>query len=271
MRKTFALSLLAATLAILPSPYAHAFGVTSLSEGFEDITNLAGKGWGFDNNSSPGPATTTATANWLQTIPSVGVDPFTGLGTGINSQSGPSNSAIAVSTDSTKGGSGSQVGVGEVNNWLITPELDFSLGGVFSFFTSTLLNQFTYAQYLEVRASTNGSSINVGSTSSDVGDFSLIEATVGSLSASGSYSGLSSDSAYQKVSFNIAPTGGSGRIAFRYFAPNGGVNGTQGGVIAIDTVSYEAAPEPATASAFSGFAVLGLVGFFKRKRSLITP
>jgi hypothetical protein len=246
MRKTFALSLLAATLAILPSPSAHAFGVTSLSEGFESVSTAGLPGWGFQNNSNPGPTTTTATANWFQGVSS------------LNSFDGTPTSYIGASTDSTKGGSGSQVGIGEVNNWLITPELDFSQGGTFSFYTTSVLGQFTYSQYLEVRQSNNGASGNVGSTSSDVGDFTNLKTTVGSLDASITYPGVLDQTTWTQFTFTVDPTAGSGRLAFRYFAPNGGVNGTQGGFVGIDAVSYTAAPEPSPALGtlmMGGFAV----------------
>jgi hypothetical protein len=225
---------------------------SSLNEGFNDISTLAGAGWAFQNNSSPAPITPTATANWSQG------DPIAIL----TAQSGPQNSYIYANSDSTGGNTG------QINNWLITPELDFSQGGIFSFFTRTVAGQgASFSTYLEVRQSLSGISTNVGSSSSDVGDFSILNTTVGSLDSSVAYPGNFLPNTFGRVTFNIAPTAGTGRLAFRYFAPDGGLSGTQGGLVAIDTVTFDV-PEPALASGFSGFAVLGFVNYFKRRRTL---
>lgn len=64
--------------------------------------------------------------------------------------------------------------------------------------------------------------------------------------------------------FNVLPTSGSGRLAFRYFATDGGVNGTQAKYAAIDTVSYTAAPEP---SFVAGTLMIGGLGTAHRLRN----
>jgi PEP-CTERM motif len=157
--------------------------------------------------------------------------------------------------------------IGAVNNWLISPELDFSQGGAFSFYTRTRPGEIlTYDTYLEVRQSNNGALTNVGSTASDFGDFSTIKATVGSLDGSVIYPGNSSSggspSGFVLFTFSIAPTAGSGRIAFRYYAPDGG--NLQGGYVGIDTVNYTAVPEP---SAGLGILTLGGFGLIARRLS----
>jgi hypothetical protein len=84
--KKFLLKTIPLTLvAIAIAHPAHGAGFTSLSEGFNDISTLAGDGWAFQNNSNPAPATSTATANWAQGNPGAFV-----------AQSGASNSFIAV-------------------------------------------------------------------------------------------------------------------------------------------------------------------------------
>jgi hypothetical protein len=246
----------------LAGPVAQAVGVaSSLSEGFSDISTLAGNGWAFQNNSSPAPAT-TATSNWNQ-----------GDVNRVTAQSGSQNSSI-YADDSSLGGI-----PGSYSNWLITPELDFSLGGIFSFFTRTVAGEgATFFHNLEILQSNSGASTNVGSTATSFGDFSIMKLVVGSVDGSVTYPGNypgDVTNAWQKFTISIAPTGKSGRLAFHSYYPNatGGPEsgGTgQQGFIAIDTVNYTAAvPEPA-ASAFSGFAILGLTSYFKRKRSL-TP
>jgi hypothetical protein len=248
----------------LASPVAQAIGVaSSLGEGFSDISTLAGNGWAFQNNSSPAPVATTATANWNQGV----VSPFT-----VTAEAGSQDSYIYADPSSLGSIPGSY------SNWLITPELDFSQGGIFSFFTRTVIGEgATFFHNLEIRQSNNGFSTNVGTAATDVGDFTIRQLVVGSLDGSVTYPGNypgDAVNAWQKFTISIAPTGKSGRLAFHSYYPNAtgspesGGTGQQG-FIAIDTVSYAATvPEPA-ASAFSGFAILGLTSYVKRKRSLI--
>jgi hypothetical protein len=250
MKKFLSMTVALATVAISAASPANAAGLTTLTEGFTTVSTAGLPGWGFQNNSNPGPAVTTATANWFQGVSS------------LNAFDGAPTSYIGASTDSTKGGSGSQVGIGAVSNWLLTPELDFSNGGTFSFYTTSVLGQFTYSQFLEVRQSNNGASGNVGTTATSVGDFTTVNTTVGSLDTSIIYPGVQDGTTWTQFTFTVAPTGGSGRVAFRYFAPDGGVNGTQGGFVGIDAVSYtaEAVPEPSAALGtlmMGGFAVAG--------------
>jgi hypothetical protein len=256
MRKTFASSLLAASLSILVAPSAHAFGVTTLTEGFTSVSGLSATGWAFQNNSNPPPLSPTP---WAQGFTQ----------NAITAQAGAQTSYAYASSNSTAGDP--NTGIGDISNWLITPELDFSQGGTFSFWTRTIAGEgATFFHNLEIRQSSAGASVNVGTTASDVGDFTSNPLTVGSFDGSVNYPGNypgDATNAWAQFTINIAPTGGSGRIAFRSFYPGSAGSGQQG-FIGVDTVSYTAAPEPAAASAFSGFAILGLTSYLKRKRGL---
>jgi hypothetical protein len=228
-----------------------AVGVLSLSEGFESVSGLSSKGWFFQNNSSPIPL---SPSTWTQAVTST---------SNFAAQSSPADSYAQVDFSSTAGDITQANGT--ISNWLITPELDFSQGGVFSFFARTFGGN-SRAELIEARLSGAGSSINVGTLATDVGDFTTLVGAAGSLTipATSPGSGISTSS-WTKYSFNIAPQAGSGRLAFRYFATDGGVNGTQAQYAALDTVSYLAVPEPAISS-LTGFAVLGLASYFKGKR-----
>jgi hypothetical protein len=221
---------------------------TVITEDFEDISTLAAKGWAFQNNSSPAPLTTTATANWLQGE----------AGNPTNAQAGANNSYIVVSDSTSAGGSG------QLSNWLITPELDFSATNAISFFTRTFLSN-PNPELLEVRLSTSGASTDVGNTLNSVGVFATILQSIGSSTSELAYPGsLSSSNVWQRFSLNL-PKSGSGRVAFRVASPTTSGESGLSTFIGIDSVSYPV-PEPATASSFSGFAVLGLVQFFKSRR-----
>jgi hypothetical protein len=221
---------------------------TVVTEGFEDISTLSAKGWAFQNNSSPPPATTTSTANWTQ-----GGDLAT------VAQAGPADSYISVSDNTSASGSG------QLSNWLITPELDFSVTSATSFFTRTFLGNQN-PELLEVRLSVSGASIDVGNDASSVGVFTTLLQSIGSPSDYPGKFGNTESNKFRQFNLNLGKQSGSGRVAFRVNSltsdPTSGASPT---LIAIDSVSYSV-PEPAIASSFSGFAVLGLVQFFKGKR-----
>jgi hypothetical protein len=231
-----------------------AAGFLNLSEGFANVSSMSSNGWSFQNNSSPGP---DAPANWTQGVTTTSNFP---------AQSGSPSSFVQVDFSSTAATLG-----GIVSNWLITPELDFTNGGDFSFFARTFGGNLR-AELLEVRLSNAGSSTNIGTSGTSLGDFETLVGTVGDLQI-GAADGAFPSRDWGLSSFKIAPSAGSGRLAFRYFATDGGSGSTDGGgdgtqaqYVAIDTVNYSAAiPEPA-ASSFAGFAVLGLASYFKDKR-----
>jgi hypothetical protein len=222
---------------------------TVITEGFEDISTLSAKGWAFQNNSSPPPATTTATANWEQGV----------AGFPVNAQAGTNETYISV-TDGT-----STSGAGQLSNWLITPELDFSVTSAISFFTRTFQGNLN-PELLEVRLSISGASTDVGDSVTSVGVFTTLLQSIGSLTNSLEYPGsLGNGTTYKQFNLNFGKQSGSGRVAFRVNSLTGLDATDTTTFIAIDTVSYSV-PEPAMASGFSGFAALGLVQFFKSKR-----
>jgi hypothetical protein len=228
-------------------PVPQAIGLSNLAEGFEDVGALA-PAWEFVNNSSQ----PSATSIWRQGDNTVG---------NFDAQAGSRNSFAQVDATSTTAEGGATI-----SNWLITPELDFSLGGIFSFYARTLGGN-SRAEFIEVLQSNAGARANVGSAAADVGDFTTTVGTVGSLEDP-FITATPFPAQFQRFDFKIAPTGGSGRLAFRYFATNGGFGGnaSQAQYATIDTVSYNAAvPEPVSSS-LAGFAVLGLASYFKTKR-----
>jgi hypothetical protein len=247
MKKYLASTIALAALTLAVSAPANAAGLTTLTEGFGAVSGLASSGWAFQNNSDPAPLATTPTANWSQGV----------AGTPVNAQSGPNASYIFVGTESS---AGDLDGVGgTVSNWLLTPELDFSQGGVFTIYTRTFLGN-PANERVDVRLSNSGNSVNVGGTSTSVGDFTTLLQTIGSLSTPFAYpGGVSTNNAYQLFTFTVAPTAGSGRIGFNYVGTDGGQNGTTSQFVAFDTAVYTV-PEPSAALGtlmLGGFAFAG--------------
>ncbi len=251
MNKSLSATLGLSILALAICAPAHAAGLTTLSEGFNNVSGLTAGGWAFVNNSNPAPTTGPGTATWTQGVTSI---------SNYGAQSGPGNSFAQVDFRSTSGNPDTLDG-GTVSNWLITPELDFSQGGTFSFYARTFQGA-ERSEFIEVRSSSAGSSSNVGTLATDVGVFTNLIGTVGSLNLN-NVPGLPS-AAWTRYTFSVAPTGGSGRVAFRYFGTDGGQNGTTNQYITIDTVNYVATPEP---SSMAGMLLIGGLGAATRLRN----
>jgi uncharacterized repeat protein (TIGR01451 family) len=181
---------------------------STFSEGFDDITNLPG--WFMQNNSSP-----LGLTNWFQG--NSGVFP---------AHSGAPASYIGANFNNTSG-------VGTISNWLLTPAMELRNGDSFSFWTRGTGSN--YPDRLEVRLSTNGSSTNVGTLATDVGDFTTLLLSINPSLVAGGY-----PDAWTQYTVNVSGVPGavSGRIAFRYFVTGGGPSGSNSDYIGIDTFEY---------------------------------
>jgi hypothetical protein len=180
-----------------------------INEGFDDIDNLPG--WVLINHSEPlGPI------GWVQG--NEGVFPaFDGL------------SDAYIDANFYSGG-----GEATISNWLLTPEVGLQDGDTLTFYTRTI-ELSAFPDRLQVRMSTNGSSINVGTTATDVGDFTTLLLDINPTYTVGGY-----PEAWTQFTIIISgvPSGTSGRLAFRYFVEDGGPEGTRSNYIGIDRVQY---------------------------------
>jgi subtilisin family serine protease len=186
-----------------------------LIERFDNITTLPGDGWVQINHSEP-----LGTTDWFQGNPIA----FT-------SQAGAADSYIAANFNNTSGGTGT------ISNWLITPALNLSRIGEISFWSRAALQ--TFPDRLEVRLSNAGNSTDVGTSATDVGDFTTVLLTINPSLLTFVYPEVWT----KYVIANIA-TGGTGRIAFRYFVTNGGPTGSLSNYIGIDSVGVSDMPFP---------------------------
>ena len=182
--------------------------VTTLTEGFD---NFSATGWITVNNSTD--ASTGQT--WRQGDRQ------------LNAYSGGKSSyayADYHSVGSTEG---------TISNWLISPTLNLTNGGMITFYTRTFPSD--YADRLQVRLSRNGASKHVGSTPASVGNFTELLLTINQSLDPDGYP----DTNWTKYTISIPPGGSSGRVAFRYFVPDAGSSGVNSNYIGIDEFSYE--------------------------------
>jgi hypothetical protein len=192
-------------------------GPLLLSEGFDDITTLAGSGWVQTNNSAP--AGTTA---WFQG--NSGVFP---------SQAGNADAYIAANFENAAGG-------GNISNWLISPTLTLHDGDTIEFYTRTEVTPAVFPDRLQLRLSTNGGSANVGGTDTSVGDFTTLLLAINPALDPSGY-----PDSWTLFSVTLSGLGGSalGRFAFRYDVPDTNLNANY---IGIDTVLVSTVPEPSS-------------------------
>ena len=194
----------------------------SFTEGFDDITLLAGSGWFIQNNSTP-----VGSISWFQGVPTTATPtpgPF-------NAYTGAVNSYIGVNFNST----GS---TGTISNWLVAPNRTLRNGDVFTFYTrkpTIGAGQTDYPDRLEVRLSTNGASTNVGAGAAGVGDFSTLMLSVNPTLVAGGY-----PQTWTQYTITISglPAPTSGRLAFRYYVTGAGSLGTNSDYIGIDQAVY---------------------------------
>src|SRR5229473_2453764 len=211
-----ALCLLAGIGAAALIPLLHGSSVEAqaptctLSEGFDDINTLAGSGWAQINRSSP-PGTT----GWFQGNPNT-----------FASQAGSANSYVAANFNNT-------AALGTISNWLITPVQTLQNGEQLTFYTR--VSNPNFPDRLQVRMSLNGASTNVGSSATDVGDFTTLL-----LDINPNYTATDYPNTWTQFTVTLSgiPAPTTGRLAFRYFVENAGQLGANSNYIGIDTVQF---------------------------------
>ncbi len=189
--------------------------VSNFTEGFETVLP---SGWVAINKSTP--ANTSIT--WAQ-----------GNNANFDSYDGSSNAYAASSYECIP----DNPGVGTISNWILTPVLSLSNNATLKFYTRKATpDPFDFPDRLEVRLSKNGSSTNVGSDATGVGDFTSLYASINQTLAEGGYP-------YEWKEYTIVLSGISagqtGRIAFRHFVTDAGINGANSDYIGIDNVRYD--------------------------------
>ena len=210
-----------------------------LQENFEDVSSLAGKGWVMINNSVPLP---TGISAWEQ-------------GNSVNqqfyAQSGTADSYLISDYSRVEN-------QGTISAWLLSPVQTFTRGDTITFYTRTLGGSI-YADRLQVLLSNQGHSVNVGTTETSVGDFTTVLLDINPTYIAndvGQY-----PTSWTKETISLAGLSGdvTGRLAFRYFVEDGGLNGSRSNLVALDSL---AVPEPVS----GGMILMASGGLLIRRR-----
>ncbi len=180
-------------------------------EGFDAIMTLPGAGWHQQNLSSP-----IGTTAWFQGNPIV-----------FPAHTGEPDSYIGANFNNA-------AGAGTISNWLITPVVTLQDGAQLSFYTRTV-TVGKFPDRLQVRMSTAGASTNVGTTATDVGDFTTLLLEINPTQVLGVYPNV-----WTQFTGTVTGVSGpmQGRLALRYFVTDAGPIGVHSDYIGIDTVTY---------------------------------
>lgn len=194
--------------------------VVACSEFSENFDTAPPPAWTVINRSSPGPGSTSWFQGSSSIFPAHGGDPASFVSANANSGTGTST----------------------LSNWLILPVQALMNGNTFTFYTRTrAASQFP--DRLQVRMSTSGPSVDVGTTATSVGVFSTVLADINPNYDIGGY-----PESWTRIDATIVgvPVETQGRIAFRYFVEDGGPNGSNSNFVGIDTVAYYCGMPPPT-------------------------
>jgi hypothetical protein len=237
-----------------------------ITEGFESLTgtfpNQCVDGWTCINQSSPlGPT------GW-----------FEGDDTAFSAQAG--SSYIAANRDNTQDDNGMG---GTIDNWLITPQVNFGNGATLLFWSRTVKETLDSPDRLEIRLSTAGAS-------TDPADFTTLLGTINPdlalgpgpcvPNASGNGGYPQAWCQYTLTHAQGIPTSGSGRIAFRYYVTDAGPTGENANYIGIDTFSFNEgvrppqfayAPAPGSTVTGTGGGLIGSTSNLTINVSIGTP
>jgi hypothetical protein len=185
-----------------------------LAENFEDVESLFnGGGWARANHSVP-----LGAGQWTQGS----------MDSDLHPAPGGSIYSFMIANFS------SAIGNGTISNWAFTPPLTLQNGSTFSFYTRQPLNSM-FADRMQVRMSTNGTSTFIGVTEFDVGDFSNLLLDINPNLTVGGYPQTWTQFT---VTVTGVPTPTTGRFAFRYFVTDGGTMGTNSDIVGVDLVQY---------------------------------
>jgi hypothetical protein len=212
----------------------------SFTEGFDDITTLGASGWASQNLSASASTAGPLGSHWWQG----NANPEVNTSSNFDAHLGTASSFIGTDFGATT------ASAGNLSNWLFAPVRTLQNGDTFTFFSrSGSFGGTQYPDRMRLMLSTSGSSTAIA-------NFSAVLTINPNLTATGY------PATWTQYSYTVAGLAApiSGRFAFHYDVTDGGISGANSGRIGIDSVSYNAVPEPMT------MTVLALGGLLAARR-----
>ena len=124
--------------------------------------------------------------------------------------------------------------------WLITPITKMKNGDVFVFYSRAHVDDGTFSakdgnDRMQVRANFSNTSTNVGTDWTSVGSFNSLLLDINSTLALYGY-----PETWTKYTIVLSGITGTinGRLAFRYYVPEGGPDGNNSSMVGVDEVSF---------------------------------
>ena len=204
---------------------------------FDVVSTLPNEGWVQINHSEP-----LGKGVWAQGNP-----------LGYPAQTGNPDAFIGVGFESG-------TGVATLSNWLLTPTLVLQNGDTMTFWTRTV-DDIQFPDRLQVRLSTNGPSTNIGTTSTQVGDFTTLLLDINPTYQIGGATSYPNVWTQYTVTVTGVPSPTAARFAFRYFVEGGGPSGDNSDGIGIDTLTVNSCNAPPGISGTVTYANAGTPRF----------
>lgn len=201
-------------------------------EEFDDVSSLGTRGWVISNNSDQvGPEAWRRgryeSANKAAFVYNAVI--------GFPAYSASKSPNDFISCDFYAG-----TNVSNMSVWLISPVTKMKNGDQLIFYTRSAIDSGSYflknnIDRLQVRLNLSNEGTYTGNAWTTTGDFSTLLLDINPSLADGGY-----PSKWTQFKLTLSGITGtaSGRVAFRYFVPNGGPDGANAGMVGLDAVSF---------------------------------
>ncbi len=206
----------------------------SFSEEFDDVSQLAAKGWVIKNNSNPIGSNAWGQGRYENNLGGSKAGKVIGMPAFSASKSPYDFISVDATCVNNKG---------EINCWLITPQTTVKNGDVLTFYTRAMNDQdwSNFAKdRLQVRANYIDGSADCGTTGSDFGKFTTLLGDVNPLYENNDPGGYPQVWAKGTITISglAAPT--KARFGFRYLCDDGGLGGAKASsLIGIDQLVFK--------------------------------
>jgi hypothetical protein len=204
----------------------------SWSENFTDVANLGRRGWIIVNNTDrPGPEAWRRGRYETTNKFTTGTDYVVGF---------PAYAAERSQTDFVSVDMYAGSLVANMSVWLITPITKMKNGDQFIFYTRAHTDDGTGSikdgsNRMQVRANYQNTSADVGNNWQTVGGFTTVLVDINAALTFDGY-----PETWTRYVITLSGISGTinGRLAFRYFVPQGGPDGNNASLIGVDEVSF---------------------------------